>query len=133
MKQRLEAVLNHPLHSYLGVTGIDSADGEAILNFEITQNTINPAGVLHGGVVYALCDVCAYAGLLSLLTDREEAVTHDIHVSAMRSAVLGENVTLASTLIKRGRSLCFIDVEARVETRLIATARVTKSILTVAA
>lgn len=129
MQQRIETVLNHPLHRYLGLDDIDSVEGEATLAFTVNENTLNPAGVLHGGVVYTLCDVCAYAGLLSVLTDDEEAVTHDIHVSALRSAKFGDKVRVRSTLVKRGRSLCFIDVAAEVEGKLIATARVTKSIL----
>ena len=129
MQQRVETVLKHPLHRYLGLDYIDSDQGEATLGFVVNENTLNPAGVLHGGVVYTLCDVCAYAGLLSMLGEDEEAVTHDIHISALRSAKLGDAVKIRSSLIKRGRTLCFIDVTAEVEGKLIATARVTKSIL----
>lgn len=128
-QQRIEAVLNLPLHRHLGVTRLESSDGEAELQFQVDENALNPAGVLHGGVLYMLCDVCAYAGLLSVLEDNEEAVTHDIHVSVMRSAGAGDRVVIRSKLLKRGRSLCFVDISASVGDKVIATARVTKSVI----
>ena len=76
-----------------------------------------------------LSDVCAYAGLLSLLSDNEEAVTHDLHVSVLRPAMLGDEVVFRSEVVKRGRQLCFLNVTATVDDKIIATARVTKSII----
>jgi uncharacterized protein (TIGR00369 family) len=84
---------------------------------------------LHGGVIYAVCDVCAYAGLLSLLEKDREAVTHDIHVSVMRAARKGEVVTMNSQVIKMGKRLCFLQVTATASDQLIAMATITKSIL----
>ncbi|MHB0774220.1 PaaI family thioesterase [Halomonas sp. WWR20] len=129
MHSRLKAVLEHPLHRYLGIKTLESNQGQGRLVFDVNENAINPAGVLHGGVVYTLCDVCAYAGLLSELTSAQEAVTHDIHVSVMRAAKHGESVVVESRIVKQGRSLCFIDVTATSAGKLIATARVTKSII----
>lgn len=128
-EERLAAVLGHPLHQSLGVRSIESVDGVGRLAFEAKGLVLNPAGMLHGGVVYALCDVCAYAGLLSLLADDEEAVTHDLHVSVMRPVGPGQTVTIESHVARRGRALCFIDVTATADGKLVASARVTKSIV----
>ena len=76
-----------------------------------------------------LCDVCAYSGLISALGDQEDAVTHDIHVSVLRPVKEGSEVIYKSSIVKRGRTLCFINVEARSNDKLIATARVTKSMI----
>ncbi len=126
---RLDAVRNLPLHRYLGVTRLTSDEGTGTLAFEVGEHTVNPAGVLHGGVVYALCDVCAYAGLLSLLKPDQEAVTHDLHVSVMRPAQYGDTVVITSRPVRLGRRIGFFEVTAAVDDTLIATARVTKSIL----
>lgn len=128
---RIDAVRELPLHRLLGLQTLSADDGNARLEFEVTSSNINPAGALHGGVLYALCDVCAYAGLLGLLDDGQEAVTHDLHVSVMRAARLGDQVTLTAEVIHRGRQIAFIDVRAVVATRCIATARITKSLLAV--
>jgi uncharacterized protein (TIGR00369 family) len=126
---RLDAVRNLPLHRYMGVQRLSAEEGKGTLEFLVGANTVNPAGVLHGGVIYALCDVCAYAGLLSVLTPEQEAVTHDLHVSVMRPARDGEIVVINSIPVRVGRRIGFFDVTATVGDTLIATARVTKSIL----
>lgn len=129
MSDRLAAVRALPLHRDLGVTGIEAADGVATLCFTVNRYTVNPAGALHGGVLYTLCDVAAYSALLSRLPEDREAVTHDLHVSVMRSAVEGAAVEVTARVRRLGRSIAFIDVEASAGERLLATARVTKSLI----
>ncbi len=129
MNNRINQVIRHPLHRHLGIADACSEDGKGRFTFTVGDATVNPAGALHGGVVYLLCDVCAYLGLLSVLPDAQEAVTHDIHVSVMRSASRGDVVKMQSSIIKKGKSLCFINVEATVSGQLIATARITKSLV----
>jgi len=131
VSDRLKNLINLPLHQYLGVVDITSNEGSGVLTAKVNENTTNPLGVYHGGVTYTLCDVCAYAGMLSLLGDDEDAVTHDMHVSIMRSARAGEDVVFKSTVLKKGRNLCFMDVEAKSGEKTLARARITKSILQV--
>lgn len=131
MDERLQQVADHHLHQHLGITEIKSDSGNGSLSVTVSRNTVNPAGVFHGGVAYMLCDICAYAGLLSLIDDKTEAVTHDIHVSVMQSARRGDVVDFNSSVVRLGKRLCFIDVTASVAGKVIATARVTKSLLAV--
>jgi len=129
MNPRLQKVLDHPLHKFLGVADITSDNGSGEIRITVTEELVNPAGLFHGGVVYVLSDVCAYAGLLSMLEDSEEAVTHDLHISVLRPAKLGDEVVFRSQIVKRGRQLCFLDVTASVNDKTIATVRVTKSVI----
>jgi len=129
MNPRLQKVLDHPLHKFLGVADITSDNGSGEIRITVTEELVNPAGLFHGGVVYVLSDVCAYAGLLSMLEDSEEAVTHDLHISVLRPAKLGDEVVFRSQIVKRGRQLCFLNVTASVNDKTIATVRVTKSVI----
>jgi len=129
MNDKIETIKNHPLHVSLGVQEITSELGNATIKAVVNSYTLNPAGFYHGGVMYLLLDACAYSGVLSALEPNEDAVTHDIHVSVLRPAKLDDSVFYKSKLVKRGRSLCFIDVEANSNGKLIATARITKSII----
>ncbi len=131
MSVRINPIKNLPLHISLGVQDIKSEDGRGTLVAMAHQGSLNPAGLYHGGIIYMLCDVCAYSGLLSALSDEEDAVTHDIHVSVLRPVKAESEVMYQSSIVKRGRTLCFIDVEASSNGKLIATARVTKSIIKV--
>lgn len=129
MDERLLKIIEHPLHKFLGVTSIKSESGKGKLSVKINEKTINPAGAFHGGVIYVLCDVCAYCGLLSLIDNDTSAVTHDLQVSIMNSAKLGDIVDFSSEVVKLGKRICFIDVKVTLSGQIIASARVTKSIL----
>ena len=131
MIDRISPIKNHPLHIHLGVQDIISESGNGTLSALVNSNTLNPSGYYHGGVIYTLCDCCAYSGVLSALQPNEDAVTHDIHISVLRPGKLNDKVVYQSTLVKRGRTLCFIDVVAKIGEKIIATARVTKSIVTI--
>ena len=129
MDERLKKVIEFPLHKYLGLTSIESIAGCGKLPLKLSENIINLSGSLHGGVIYTLCDVCAYCGLLSLIDDNVEAVTHDIQISIMHPAKLGDFVYFNSEVIKLGKRLCFIDVKVSLKGQIIASAKITKSIL----
>lgn len=131
MNERLQKVIDHPLHRFLGVTGIQSDAGCGEIVLTITENLVNPAGIFHGGVIYLLCDVCAYGGLLSLMEVDVDAVTHDLQISVMRALKLGDVVEFTSEVVKFGTRICFIDVRVTSGGRLVASARVTKSMLPV--
>jgi uncharacterized protein (TIGR00369 family) len=129
LDERWRAVLDHPFHRYLGIRDIEATENGAVLKFTVSDQIVNVAGVLHGGAIYAVCDICAYSGVLNLLGPDQEAVTHDVHFSVLQKANAGDHVTVTSKVLKKGKSLCFIDVRAMVDGRLIATATVTKSLI----
>lgn len=129
LSNRLETVLNHPLHQHLGISTLHAENGDGQLSLTIGENAINPSGAFHGGVLYLLADVCAYCGLLSLLDEHQEAVTHDIQVSVLRSATLGDEVSFESQVLKLGKRIAFMEVKAMCSGKLIASAKVTKSLI----
>jgi uncharacterized protein (TIGR00369 family) len=116
------------LHQHLGLRLLEAQDGRSALELPVSSAVANPMNVLHGGILYTVCDVAAYAALVTLLRDDQGAVTHDLHVSCMRPAPFGSLVRVEGQVVKLGRSLAFLDAKATLGDTLIATARVTKSI-----
>ena len=51
MNPRLQQVIDHPLHRHLGIEAIESDRGAGRFSIRVDENTLNPAGVLHGGVL----------------------------------------------------------------------------------
>jgi uncharacterized protein (TIGR00369 family) len=129
MNDKLNRLKQLPLHQFLGLHEINADNGKAELTIEVNNSMVNMVNVMHGGIIYTLCDVCAYAALSSILDDKTEAVTHNIHVSVMRSAKLGDKVTFIGRVTKQGRRVCFMDVNVLVSNKIIASATVTKSII----
>lgn len=129
LEQAVAKVLDVPLHRFVGLQLVDQQPGTAHARLTAVPNTLNNVGVVHGGIYYALLDAAAYLAVIPLLRSGENAVTHDIHVSVMRPVAAGETLDLHGTVTRRGRSLIFAESEARVAGKLIATARVTKSVV----
>jgi uncharacterized protein (TIGR00369 family) len=126
---RVQAVLDIPLHRFLGVELLDRADPTAGLWFPVGVPAQNQVRLLHGGVVTALLDVAAYLALLPHLAADEHAVTHDQTVSLLRPVSADRRVEVVGTVLRRGRSVAFLRAEATVDGTLVAAGHVTKTVV----
>jgi len=126
---QLQSVRDLPFHQYVGVTGIHPGEGQADLEMEVNERCVNPSGILHGGIIYALCDVACYCALLTLLEPDETAATHGIHVSVMKSARLGDKLNFQGKVFQKGRSTVFLETVVMAGDRVLARASVTKTII----
>ena len=126
---RVQAVLDIPLHRFLGMELRDPAEPSAGIWFPVAPPAQNQAAVLHGGVVYTLMDVACFLALIAHLGDEEHAVTHDLTVSLLRPVSPEKRVDLTGTVLRRGRAVAFMRAEAVVDGDLVATAQVTKSVV----
>ncbi len=129
MDSRFQILRDLPLHKYLGLTVREADAGRSVLELVVNTNNANVFGVLHGGVIYTICDVAGFAALCSVMSEDETAVTHDIHVSCIRPAPFGSTLRVEGTVVQKGRTLAFMDAVAKLGDKIIATARVTKSIV----
>ena len=117
------------LHRFIGVEFNTASNGKAHLSFIVRANMVTPGGSLHAGYLYTVCDLAAYVALMTLLAADEGAVTHDLHVSVMRPAQVDERVDIRAEVVRRGRTIAFVDVRAFAGERLLASARATKSLV----
>lgn len=117
------------LHRDMAIEFHEGVNGRSRISFIVTDQMLTPAPALHAGYVYAACDLASYVALMSVLNDSESAVTHDLHISLMRTAFAGERVEITAEIVKRGRTLVFLDAKAMCGERLLATARITKSLM----
>ena len=127
--RRVQAVLDIPLHRFLGVELLDADDPSAGIAFPVDTAAQNQAGVLHGGVVTALLDVASYLALAEDLVEDEHAVTHELSVQLLRPVSSGSRVELSGTVLRRGRAVAFLRAEATVDGRMVAAAQVTKTLV----
>ncbi len=126
---RVRAILDIPLHRFLGVELLDEDDPSAGIAFPVGTAAQNQAGVLHGGVVAALLDVASYLALARVLAEDEHAVTHDLSVQLLRPVPGGSRVQVVGTVLRRGRAVAFLRADAHVDGRLVAAAQVTKTLV----
>ena len=124
---RVQAILDVPLHRHLGLVFDGHENGAALAHFDVGPAHVALGG-LHGGVLYALFDAVAMLALLPSLDASRHAVTHDLHVSMLSPVPAGARCRLEARVVRLGRSLAFLDAAAKLDDRLVATARVTKSL-----
>ena len=127
----LDRVRQLPLHYSWGIRDIQSKEGQSEVLVEVTGDMLNPAHMLHGGLIYALCDVAAYTALLSRIDENQTGVTHQINVQVIRPVNLGDKMIVKGRLIRLGRSLSFLESKAYVNDKLVASATITKSMVLV--
>lgn len=126
---QLDVVESLPYHRYLGIGPVSAEAGRASFELVVAEHCANAFGVLHGGIVASLCDVAAYCALVSTLPADGVAATHDLHMSVMRPSFVGHRVRFEGEVVQKGRSLAFLEARASDGGRLLATARVTKTLL----
>ena len=129
---RQRAVLDIPLNRHLGIVYDGCVDGVAMSHFQSTPELATFDGQLHGGALSVLFEVAAFLALVPLLQESQHAVTHDLHVSLMRPVPTGVRCDLEARVVRSGRTLAFIEVSAYVDSKQVASAWITKSIIAMA-
>ncbi|HVR29896.1 MAG TPA: PaaI family thioesterase [Thermoanaerobaculia bacterium] len=104
-------VADSPYAAALGVE-VESADAErALLRLPFREQNANPGGALHGGVAASLAVIGAHAVTRAALGE-ESGPWHTpaLHLAYLAAAIR-EPVTAEARLLRRGRELCYLDVE----------------------
>lgn len=125
----VRSVLEVPLHRALGLRLADPDDPTAGLEIDVGDMAANNMGVLHGGLVPLLLDVCAYLAAIPHLQPGTNAVTHSASASLARAVPLGATVRFTGQVDRAGRSLVFCSAQALHEDRVVATGQIVKSIV----
>lgn len=125
----LERMRSFPLHQRLGFELVSAEGGRSVARLRVTPDVLNIGGVLHGGVLYAVMDIAAFSAAITAVPDRTNAATNDIHVSVLRASPPDAVLEITSEVRKVGKRLLFVDAEAHCEGKLVALARVTKSLI----
>lgn len=74
---------------------------KAIISAEITEDSLNPSGIVHGGLVFGLADTAM--GTVAYLTGRK-VVTVDSNINYLKPTT-GSKVTCVAEPIKVGKTL----------------------------
>jgi uncharacterized protein (TIGR00369 family) len=121
-------VLELPFNRQLGIVYDGVTGSTTKSHFLSTPELATFDGYLHGGVLSTVFEVAGFLALVPHLADSQHAATHDLHVSFMRSIPTGARCDLCASVSRIGRTLAFLEVSAHVDGKLVATARITKSI-----
>src|SRR4051794_33890076 len=96
----------------LGARAGQVADGRASVRFEATEEHLNPAGTVHGGVLATLVDTAMGLAVRSATGENDVPATSQLTVTYLRPGTPGP-LTVTARVRTRGEHLtvCEADVE----------------------
>ena len=119
-----------PLRRFLGMELTGDEAGIGIARVDVGPDHLNPNGVVHGAVLFALVDTAMGKATMSVVDEPGRyCASIEVSLRFIRPAVAGA-LTATATVIKRGRSV--VHLEARVlgdDDRLVGTATGTFALL----
>ncbi|MFN3215104.1 MAG: PaaI family thioesterase [Acidimicrobiales bacterium] len=119
-----------PLKGHLGLEIEHGEPGTAIARIALDERHLNPNGVAHGAVLFAMVDTAMGAATMSLLDAGRFCATVDIRLNFIRPAA-GGTLSAHTTVIKKGKAIVHLESRVTDDTdRLIATAAGTFAIVT---
>ena len=105
---------------------VDPDAGTIEIAFAATEDFLNPAGAVQGGLLAAMLDDTLGPALVATLPPGEWAPTADLHVQFLRPAKPGRLIG-RGRVVRRGRDVAFlegelVDDQERVVAKATATA-----------
>jgi uncharacterized protein (TIGR00369 family) len=114
-KAIVEALNAEAFHLWIGLRFEELRLGYARLRIAHRPELEQDGGVVHGGVIASALDAVAFGAIRSMLADRpSRAATIDLHVQFL-DAVSGEDVIAEARVRRRGKSIVFVEADARTD------------------
>jgi acyl-CoA thioesterase len=125
-----QTAVAHPFAELVGFKVTATAEGSCSCELSIDSRHMNPNGVVHGAVPYALADTGMGAALSSVLAEGEICTTIEIKINYFRPALAGR-LRCETRIVHRGRRTGALESEIfDQQERLLARATGTFMILT---
>jgi uncharacterized protein (TIGR00369 family) len=111
-----------PLRSFLGMRMGHDDQGRATATIDIGPEHLNPNGMVHGAVLFALVDTAMGSAAMATLPEGTYATSVDLQLRFVRPASSG-SLTAAVQVLKAGKHVLHLSGQVLGDAdRLIATA-----------
>lgn len=118
----------HPFAELIGLNFTKVEPGYSQCTLEINEDLLNPHGVLHGGVPYSMADTGMAAALVSMLEPGKSCTTIELNIVYFRPTTSG-TLICETKVVRKGRTIGFIEAEISNNDKLISKATGTFSII----
>jgi len=105
----------------IGITFTEWEIGKASASLEVREDHFHPGGIVHGGVAFGLADSAMAHAIIPTLEDGQQCSTIELKISFL-SAVTQGTMTCDAWIVKRGRSVAFVEAEVRNDDKPVARA-----------
>jgi acyl-CoA thioesterase len=119
----------HPFADLIDLKLEERRPGYSRFTLEVSEKHLNPQGVVHGAVPYALADTGMGAALFPTLNPGEICATIEIKISYFKPVVSGA-LSCVTEVVNRGKRVASMESSVYVGDVLVAKASGTYSIFT---
>jgi acyl-CoA thioesterase len=120
---------SNPFADHVGLSLEPGAPGESTSRLVIQPQHLNPNGVLHGAVLYAMADTGMGAAVFPTLALGELCATIEIKMTYFKAQTRGD-VVCRTVLVNRGKRVAYLESSAYASEVLLAKATGTYAIFT---
>lgn len=99
-------------HNGIRIVSVD--EEKSVLEVDVTKQSCNIWGGVHGGLIYAMADTAA--GVLIRAKYGRKNVTLDGSMQYLRSTAGAKRLTATAREVRSGRHICFLEVDVTSET-----------------
>jgi acyl-CoA thioesterase len=117
----------HPFADLIGLTFESAEPGSSRCRVPICAELLNPHGVVHGAIAYALADTGMGGALYPLLENGESCATIEIKIVYLSSA-RGGDLVCDTRVVRKGSRVAVLESEIFESDRLVAKALGTYSV-----
>ncbi len=101
-----------PLRRFLGMDIEEVEPGHAIARLEVSEDLLNPNGVVHGGVLFTMVDTAMGKATMTSLEEGQRCASIEIQMRFLRPVSAGK-LEADTTVIRRGRKITHLESRIR--------------------
>jgi len=113
--------MNNPFAELIDLGVEERSAGSSTLSLAISSRHLNPHGVVHGAVLYALADTGMGAALYPTLEAGEICATIEIKINYFKPVSAGK-IVCRTELVNRGKSVANLEARLYLENSLVGQA-----------
>ena len=102
--------LKNPFMEYNGIEICEISPEHSILRATLTENSCNPYGMVHGGLLYTMMDCVAG---ITARADNHNYVTQSVYVNYLSNIKNGDEIYAEGTVTKRGKTITIVHAIVR--------------------
>lgn len=112
LMRRVEAgIQNQTFAIMMGFKAEEAEEGRVVISCQKRDDLLQQTGLLHGGAIGALCESAAGYAAISVLPEGHSVIGVEYKLNFLR-AITGDKAVAVAKVIKKGRQLIVVDVEA---------------------
>ena len=121
--------MHHPFAEQIGLVVEEQRSGFSRCTLMVGDTHLNPHGVVHGAVIYALADTGMGAALYPTLAEGEICATIELKINYFRPVASGV-INGTTEIVNRGRTIANLESRVYSGETLVAQANGNYSIFT---